>query len=226
MKKPQKKITEKNIEIEFEKRIQDAINNLKDLSSNFDDENKAIKKIIKNKKDKNNINNRLFLDNNNNEVIFNEKNIKNTNIISPQMINSDTEFLRKYSENKPNKEQNFITYFKESHYIPFQSLFLPHDLQHLDQFNLENKNESKIDDFGGMTRPESYVNLCNGENTPEDVYLKPEDLESIDEGKEIHKNFFVNENYIINMPINYNYIFMGDPPNLLSGNKILNFNID
>ena len=39
-------------------------------------------------------------------------------------------------------------------------------------------------------------------------------------------NFFVNENYVINMPINYNYIFLGNPPNLLNGNKMLNFNFD
>ena len=60
----------------------------------------------------------------------------------------------------------------------------------------------------------------------EDVFLKDEDLESIDERKNIQQNFFVNENYIINMPINYNYIFMENQPNLLNGNKMLSFNFD
>ena len=76
-----------------------------------------------------------------------------------------------------------------------------------------------------MTRPESNITLCNERKPSEDVFLKPEELDSIDEGKNMNQNFFVNENYIINMPINYN-IFLGNPTNLLNGNKTLNFNFD
>ena len=230
----------KNIEIAFEKRIQEAINNLKDLNSNINDENKNNEKKIThtNMKNNNNINNnnKLFLNNvNNNEFISNEKfNTKNPNLIVPTFINSDTDFFRKLSGNeldknlfKLNKEQNIINNFKENqHFISFPSLILPQDPQHLDQFNPENKNEPKIEDYGGMTRPESNVTLCNEQRPAEDAFLKEEDLESIDEGKNIQQNFFVNENYIINMPINYNYIFMDNQPNLMNGNKMLSFNFD
>jgi hypothetical protein len=230
----------KNIEIAFEKRIQEAIDNLKDLNSNINDENKNNEKKIThtNMKNNNNINNnnKLFLNNvNNNEFISNEKsNTKNLNLIAPTFINSDSDFFRKLSGNELdknlfilNKEQNIINNFKENqHFISFPSLILPQDLQHLDQYNPENKNEPKIEDYGGMTRPESNVTLCNEQRPAEDAFLKEEDLESIDEGKNIQQNFFVNENYIINMPINYNYIFMENQPNLLNGNKMLSFNFD
>ena len=230
----------KNIEIAFEKRIQEAIDNLKDLNSNINDENKNIEKKIThtNMKNNNNINNnnKLFLNNvNNNEFISNEKsNTKNLNLIAPTFINSDSDFFRKLSGNeldknlfKLNKEQNIINNFKENqHFISFPSLILPQDLQHLDQYNPENKNEPKIEDYGGMTRPESNVTLCNEQRPAEDAFLKEEDLESIDERKNIQQNFFVNENYIINMPINYNYIFMDNQPNLMNGNKMLSFNFD
>ena len=229
----------KNIEIAFEKRIQEAIDNLKDLNSNINDENKNNEKKIThtNMKNNNNINNnKLFLNNvNNNEFISNEKsNTKNLNLIAPTFINSDSDFFRKLSGNeldknlfKLNKEQNIINNFKENqHFISFPSLILPQDPQHLDQYNPENKNEPKIEDYGGMTRPESNVTLCNEQRPAEDAFLKEEDLESIDEGKNIQQNFFVNENYIINMPINYNYIFMDNQPNLMNGNKMLSFNFD
>jgi hypothetical protein len=229
----------KNIEIAFEKRIQEAIDNLKDLNSNINDENKNNEKKIThtNMKNNNNINNnKLFLNNvHNKEFISNEKfNTKNPNLIVPTFINSDTDFFRKLSGNeldknlfKLNKEQNIINNFKENqHFISFPSLILPQDLQHLDQYNPENKNEPKIEDYGGMTRPESNVTLCNEQRPAEDAFLKEEDLESIDEGKNIQQNFFVNENYIINMPINYNYIFMDNQPNLMNGNKMLSFNFD
>jgi len=229
----------KNIEIAFEKRIQEAIDNLKDLNSNINDENKNNEKKIThtNMKNNNNINNnKLFLNNvNNNEFISNEKsNTKNLNLIAPTFINSDSDFFRKLSGNeldknlfKLNKEQNIINNFKENqHFISFPSLILPQDQQHLDQYNPENKNEPKIEDYGGMTRPESNVTLCNEQRPAEDAFLKEEDLESIDEGKNIQQNFFVNENYIINMPINYNYIFMDNQPNLMNGNKMLSFNFD
>jgi uncharacterized Zn-finger protein len=229
----------KNIEIAFEKRIQEAIDNLKDLNSNINDENKNNEKKIThtNMKNNNNINNnKLFLNNvHNKEFISNEKfNTKNPNLIVPTFINSDSDFFRKLSGNeldknlfKLNKEQNIINNFKENqHFISYPSLILPQDLQHLDQFNPENKNEPKIEDYGGMTRPESNVTLCNEQRPAEDAFLKEEDLESIDEGKNIQQNFFVNENYIINMPINYNYIFMDNQPNLMNGNKMLSFNFD
>jgi hypothetical protein len=231
----------KNIEIAFEKRIQEAIDNLKDLNSNACDENNSTEKNNPNVKTKinnnNNINNNklFFNNNNNNENISNEKPIiKNQNLIFPTFINNDTDFFRKLSGNeleknspKPNKDQNLISNFKETqHFISFPSLILPQELQHLDQYNPENKAEPKIEDYGGMTRPESNVTLCNERKPSEDVFLKDEDLESIDERKNIQQNFFVNENYIINMPINYNYIFMENQPNLLNGNKMLSFNFD
>ena len=239
LKTAKKNYGKKNIEIAFEKRIQEAIDNLKDLNSNINDENKNNEKKIThtNMKNNNNINNnKLFLNNvNNNEFISNEKsNTKNLNLIAPTFINSDSDFFRKLSGNeldknlfKLNKEQNIINNFKENqHFISFPSLILPQELQHLDQYNPENKNEPKIEDYGGMTRPESNVTLCNEQRPAEDAFLKEEDLESIDEGKNIQQNFFVNENYIINMPINYNYIFMDNQPNLMNGNKMLSFNFD
>jgi len=231
----------KNIEIAFEKRIQEAIDNLKDLNSNACDENNSTEKNNTNVKTKinnnNNINNnKLFFNNNNNnnENISNEKPIiKNQNLIFPTFINNDTDFFRKLSGNeldknlfKLNKDQNLISNFKENqHFISFPSL-IPQELQHFDQYNPESKAEPKIEDYGGMTRPESNVTLCNERKPSEDVFLKEEDLESIDERKNIQQNFFVNENYIINMPINYNYIFMENQPNLLNGNKMLSFNFD
>ena len=225
----------KNIEIAFEKKIEEAINNLKDLSSNNFDENKATErknKIIRIKK-KNNIN-KLYLNSINNENILNEKNIKNINTITPSKINNDTDFFLKLVGNEPDKNllksnnnHNYIPNPKESqHFNYFPSIFLPQDLQQLEQYNLENKNEPKIEDYGGMTRPESNVTLNIEQKPSEEVFLKPDDLESIDEGKNIRHNFFVNENFFINMPINYNYIFMGNPSNLLNGSKTLNFNFD
>ena len=223
----------KNIEIDFEKKIQEAIDNLKDLHSNdYDDNNKKEKKIINSKKqsqDFSNLNiNKLFLNNNNNEIKINEK-IKTPNLIAPTFINREN-----YSEldkglfrsNSKEHNLNLNINRKESYnYNFFQPLFLPDDFQRTEQYNPENKNEPKNQDYGGMTRPESNITLCNERKPSEDVFLKPEELDSIDEGKNMNQNFFVNENYIINMPINYN-IFLGNPTNLLNGNKTLNFNFD
>ena len=80
----------KNIEIDFEKKIQEAIDNLKDLHSNdYDDNNKKEKKIINSKKqsqDFSNLNiNKLFLNNNNNDINLNEK-IKTQNLIAQTLI--------------------------------------------------------------------------------------------------------------------------------------------
>ena len=223
----------KNIEIDFEKKIQEAIDNLKDLHSNdYDDNNKKEKKIINSKKqsqDFSNLNiNKLFLNNNNNEINLNEK-IKTPNLIAQTFINRENiSELDKGLFRSNSKEHNLNLNInrKESYnYNFFQPLFLPDDFQRTEQYNPENKNEIKNQDYGGMTRPESNITLCNERKPSEDVFLKPEELDSIDEGKNMNQNFFVNENYIINMPINYN-IFLGNPTNLLNGNKTLNFNFD
>ena len=172
--------------------------------------------------------NKLFLNNNNNEINLNEK-IKTPNLIAPTFINREN-----YSEldkglfrsNSKEHNLNLNINRKESYnYNFFQPLFLPDDFQRTEQYNPENKNEPKNQDYGGMPRPESNITLCNERKPSEDVFLKPEELDSIDEGKNMNQNFFVNENYIINMPINYN-IFLGNPTNLLNGNKTLNFNFD
>ena len=224
----------KNIEIDFEKKIQEAIDNLKDLDGNaYNENNKNENKIINIKKQShdfaNNLNiNKLFLNNsNNNEFNSNEK-IKTANLIAPTFINIENyPEVYKYLSKSNNKDHNLNNNIKESHnYNFFHSSLFPDDFQRTEQYNPENKNDQKVEDYGGMTRPESNITLCNERKPSEDVFLKPEDLDSIDERKNMNQNFFVNENYVINMPINYNYIFLGNPPNLLNGNKMLNFNFD
>ena len=227
----------KNIEIDFEKKIQEAIDNLKDLDGNAYNENtnknKNENKIINIKKQSqdftNNLNiNKLFLNNSdNNEFNSNEK-MKTANLIAPTFINIENypEFDKDFSKLN-NKDHNLNNNIKENHNYNFlHSPFFPDDFQRTEQYNPENKNDQKVEDYGGMTRPESNITLCNERKPSEDVFLKPEDLDSVDERKNMNQNFFVNENYVINMPINYNYIFLGNPPNLLSGNKMLNFNFD
>ena len=227
----------KNIEIDFEKKIQEAIENLKDLDGNAYNENtnknKNENKIINIKKQSQDLNNnlninKLFLNNsNNNEFNLNEK-IKTANLIAPTFINIENyPELDKDLSKSNNKDHNLNNNIKESHnYNFFHSSLFPDDFQRTEQYNPENKNDQKVEDYGGMTRPESNITLCNERKPSEDVFLKQEDLDSIDERKNMNQNFFVNENYVINMPINYNYIFLGNPPNLLNGNKMLNFNFD
>ena len=154
--------------------------------------------------------------------------IKTANLITPTFINIENyPELDKDLSKSNNKDHNLNNNIKESHnYNFFHSSLFPDDFQRTEQYNPENKNDQKVEDYGGMTRPESNITLCNERKPSEDVFLKQEDLDSIDERKNMNQNFFVNENYVINMPINYNYIFFGNPPNLLSGNKMLNFNFD
>ena len=149
------------------------------------------------------------------------------------MINNDLDLFTKLTKSeqeknifKLNKDQNILNIDKENqHYTSFFPFGLPQELQPLEKNNQFNKPESKIEEYGGMTRPESNVTLCN-EQKAEDIFAKQEDLESIDEGKNVDQNFYVNENNIINLPFNYNCIFLGNPPNLYNMNSMLNFNFD
>ena len=225
----------KNIENDFEDKIKDEINKLKNLNSNINEEkNNTTNKIEKSKKPKNN--NKLFINNNNNQTIFNDNINKNINPIYFQnniMINNDLDLFPKLTKSeqeknifKLNKDENILNIDKENqHYTSFFPFGLPQELQPLEKNNQFNKPESKIEEYGGMTRPESNVTLCN-EQKAEDIFAKPEDLESIDEGKNVDQNFYVNENNIINLPFNYNCIFLGNPPNLYNMNSMLNFNFD
>ena len=225
----------KNIENDFEDKIKDEINKLKNLNSNINEEkNNTTNKIEKSKKPKNN--NKLFINNNNNQTIFNDNINKNINPIYFQnniMINNDLDLFPKLTKSeqeknifKLNKDQNILNIDKENqHYTSFFPFDLPQEFQPLEKNNQFNKPESKIEEYGGMTRPESNVTLCN-EQKAEDIFAKQEDLESIDEGKNVDQNFYVNENNIINLPFNYNCIFLGNPPNLYNMNSMLNFNFD
>ena len=225
----------KNVENDFEDKIKDEINKLKNLNSNINEEkNNTTNKIEKSKKPKNN--NKLFINNNNNQTIFNDNINKNINPIYFQnniIINNDLDLFPKLTKSeqeknifKLNKDENILNIDKENqHYTSFFPFGLPQELQPLEKNNQFNKPESKIEEYGGMTRPESNVTLCN-EQKAEDIFAKPEDLESIDEGKNVDQNFYVNENNIINLPFNYNCIFLGNPPNLYNMNSMLNFNFD
>ena len=227
---------QKNIEIGFEKRIQDAIDSLKDLNSNIDEESNTIgNKNNHFKQPKSN--NKLFCSNTNIQTIFQEKINKNINSINQPnnpIINNEIELFSKLigSEQEKNifrqNSQNILNIDKEiQHYSSHMNFALPQE-QPTEHFQQLNKSEQKLDEYGGITRPGSNTTLCP-EQRPDDIFAKPDDLESIGEDKNLNQNIFVNENYNINMPFNYcNYVFFGNlaQPYLLNDNKMLNFNLD
>ena len=236
-KKTKKCYGKKDIEIGFEKRIKEAIENLKDLNSNITEEHDSSNKAqIKFKKQElDNKNNKLFLNNNNEKIIKEEKNINdniNSNILPklnnffinynemPQKLN-----IMDFEKNlfKENKEPNCFNLEKENqNYISFFPGFL---FQEPDQFIPENKLEPKFDIYNASTRPNSQNTLCN-EQKDANAFVKDEELESLDENKNMNQNFFQNDNYLINEGYNTNYNFFGNQPNLLNDQNSLNFHFD
>ena len=67
--------------------------------------------------------------------------------------------------------------------------------------------------------------LCN-EQKDENIFAKDEELESLDENKNMNHNLFQNNNYLINDGYNSNYNFFGNQPNLLNDQNMLNFHFD
>ena len=227
----------KDIEISLEKRIKEAIDNLKDLNSNIIEENNLpTKEPAKLKKPKlNNKINKLFLNNNNEKIIKEEKNINekiNVNMM-PKLNNifiNYNEMPLKLNMNdfekhyfKENKEPNLFNLDKENqNYISFFPGII---LQEPEQFIPENKIEQKLDIYNASTRPNSQNTLCN-EQKDENIFVKDEDLESLDENKNMNHNLFQNDNYLINDGYNSNYNFFGNQPNLLNAQNMLNFHFD
>ena len=227
----------KDIEISLEKRIKEAIENLKDLNSNITEENNLpTKEPAKLKKLKlNNKINKLFLNNNNEKIIKEEKNInENINVnMMPKLNNifinynemplklNMNDFEKHYFKEK--KEPNLFNLDKENqNYISFFPGII---LQEPEQFIPENKIEQKLDIYNASTRPNSQNTLCN-EQKDENIFVKDEDLESLDENKNMNHNLFQNDNYLINDGYNSNYNFFGNQPNLLNDQNMLNFHFD
>ena len=236
-KKTKKCYGKKNIEIGFEERIKKAIDNLKDLNSNITEEqdlsNKGQTKLKI--QELNNKNNKLFLNNNNEKIIKEEKNINeiintnthpklnniffNYNETTPLKLNMIDFEKNLFKENKePNlfnlENQNYISFF------PGTLLLEP------EQFVPDNKIEPKLDIYNASTRPNSKNTLCNEQRDDNNVFAKDEDLESLDGNKNMNANFFQNDNYLIHDGYNTNYNFFGNQPNLLNNQNMFNFHFD
>ena len=217
----------KNIEEDYEKKIKEAIDSLKDLNSNIDvdtsfkNENKKYKKIQ--------INNKLFFNNNNDKNSINEKIINNLNLI-PQSLNS---IIKEENESNtpelPNNEidKTLFTIEKCNKQIfTFYPISSAPELNQNDIFISENKIETKKDIYNSKTRPESNMTLCN-EPKKEEVFAKPEDLDSIDgDNKDINQDIFMQEKDEIHIPLQYNYSLFGSQHNYLKENKIFKFSFD
>ena len=236
-KKTKKCYGKKEIEIGYEKRIKEAIDNLKDLNSNITEEhdlpNKNQSKIkfqeLINK------NNKLFLNINNEKMIKEEKNINENNKANtlPKLNNiffnnNETPLklnLIDFEKNlfKESKEPYLFNIDKENqNYISFlPGILLP---EH-EQFMPENKMESKLDIYNANTRPSSQNTLCN-EQRNDNTFVNDKDLESFDENKNMNQNFFQNDNYLLNEGYNTNYNFFGSQPNLLNYQNTLDFHFD
>ena len=191
---------QKKIEIGLEEKIKEAIENLKDLNNNINEESSVnTSKKINIKKPK--------INNKDNNEIFNENENINLNPMIPLnniIINNDVDFLNKYIMNESEKNQiklniehNILNIDKDN------QNFIAYSEQPLEQFNDFNKC-TKINDYGDMTRPCSNETLFNGQKS-EDIFLKDEDLESINEDKNINQKLFINEESIVNMPFKYNF---------------------
>ena len=108
----------------------------------------------------------------------------------------------------------------------FMTTSLSQDFHQNDILIPENKIEQKFDIYNSKTRPGSNMTLCD-EPKKEDIFAKPDDLESIDGGsKDINQNIFINEKDDINMPFQYNYCLFGNQENYLKGNKMNSFQFD
>lgn len=204
-KETKKNYGQKEVKLDFEEKIQEAIDNLKDLNNYIVEENKTAE--IKNKKLKKvkSINN-LLKDNN---TIQNSVSQTNNYIINNTYIETPKTKENNMDKNN-NKEQNFFILNKENqNYITFSPFILAPE-QQSEQLSSENKNESKFYENGGITRPESGANLANNELRDHGIFVKDEDLEN-DEDNNFKQNLFPNEN----SPANFNFncfIFLGNQP--------------
>ena len=204
-KETKKNYGQKEVKLDFEEKIQEAIDNLKDLNNYIVEENKTAE--IKNKKLKKvkSINN-LLKDNN---TIQNSVSQTNNYIINNTIIETPKTKENNMDKNN-NKEQNFFILNKENqNYITFSPFILAPE-QQSEQLSSENKNESKFYENGGITRPESGANLANNELRDHGIFVKDEDLEN-DEDNNFKQNLFPNEN----SPANFNFncfIFLGNQP--------------
>ena len=224
---------QKNIEPNFEKKIQAAIDSLKDLNNNITEKDNTIEKNnINNKNTK--LNNKLFL-NNNSKTIINENINKNITFF-PQannlIFNIPNDYTHKLSGNdfeknffKENKDQNEPVFLNLDKDIHNYLTYFPCSLYPEPKLVPESKNESKTDIYNSETRPGSKNELCN-EQRPDNIFAKEEDLESVDENKPINHSLFPNDNnYNLNGPLYNNYTFLGNQLNLLSDKNIFNFNL-
>lgn len=204
-KETKKNYGQKEVKLDFEEKIQEAIDNLKDLNNYIVEENKTAE--IKNKKLKKikSINN-LLKDNN---TIQNSVSQTNNYIINNTYIETPKTKENNMDKNN-NKEQNFFILNKENqNYITFSPFILAPE-QQSEQLSSENKNEAKFYENGGITRPESGANLANNELRDHGIFVKDEDLEN-DEDNNFKQNLFPNEN----SPANFNFncfIFLGNQP--------------
>ena len=115
--------------------------------------------------------------------------------------------------NTDKENQNYITFFP--------GILLPEP----EQFVPENKIEPKLDIYNASTRPNSQNTLCN-EQREDNAFAKDEDLESLDENKNMNQNFFQNDNCLMNDGYNSNYFFFGNQPNLFNDQNSFNFHFD
>ena len=218
----------KNIEEEYEKKIREAIDNLKDLNGNIElnntkKKNKKIKTKQNNNNKENNINKQIL--NNNNSK--NEKQEEKVHLI-PQI---STPIIKEENENFPpdlsNNELDKALGNNEKsnkNIFTFAPSSSPAFLNHHDIFIIENKNEVKTDIYNGKTRPGSNITLCDDRKN-EDIFAKDEDLDSIDDAnKDINHNIFFDDKNDIQMPFQYNYILFGNQQNYKE-NKI-NYQFD
>ncbi len=229
-KKTKKCYGKKDIEIGYEKRIKEAIDNLKDLNSNITEEQVLpIKEQTKIKiPELINKNNKLFLNNNNEKNINENINTNTLPKLNNIFNNNETPLklnLLDFEKNlfKDAKEPNLFNTDKENqNYITFfPGILLPEP----EQFVPENKIEPKLDIYNASTRPNSQNTLCN-EQREDNAFAKDEDLESLDENKNMNQNFFQNDNCLMNDGYNSNYIFFGNQPNLFNDQNSFNFHFD
>ena len=236
--KIRKKYGEKNIEIDYENKIKEALDRLKNVNNKIKINNKNYEKILS---DKNN-NNYNLLNSKDNLLINNfvDKNYvynsglnnvntpfqkKDNNNINSNNFNNNINNVSRNSNNL-NKEKNFVNSEIENKNI-FQNLNIYPLIQDLNQpeTSLMIQENNKIDNLFNkeindihmdITRPCSNTTLCM-DKKDDGIFLKAEDLFSEDE--EYSKNSYINGD--INMGYNHNYIYLENKENK---EKISNYN--
>jgi len=230
--KIKKKYGKKNIEVEYEKKVKEAIDNLKnknkysnnisDIEKNQNDFSiKNTKKIFQINSD---IDKYYLLNSNlNNECPLNQ----NNNIINNNIkVNNDNNF-----NNNINKEKNIVNignenqnFFDSLAIYPLNQEFHQNDFFQQNKIdNLFNKerNYINIDISNSITRPCSKSNLCMNKK-PDNIFAKDEDLfsdeEDFSQGNNNYKN--INDNSYMSD----NYDFLDNKQNYKNEIGINNFN--